>query len=140
MSSDTDLQIQKLLAQLEGKRRQQDDLKKKGGWSSWLKVILIGLGIFIGVGVVHWLLNRHNKELARLKTKEEQENVRLQNALHAAAQDKRRNIREALFRKVEDDRRAQLVRDAQLKVAVAEAEERAKKLKQVQSWKELNDA
>jgi hypothetical protein len=140
MSSDKDAEIVRLIEQLQGKREKQDELKKKGGWGSWLKVIGIAIAILIGVGVVKYLLNRRNAELAKLKTKEEKAAVAMQNTLHEAEQEERADYRQIVMDHLEKENQEQKAREARIEKSIQDAKVQAIKLKQVQSWSEINKA
>jgi hypothetical protein len=139
-SNDKDAGITQLLEQLQGKREKQTAIKQEGGWQNWIKGILIGLAIFIGIGVVKWMLDKRNRELAQLKTKQEQDALALKNKVHEAAQENRLLERTILLRSIETERKAQILSEAQLRNDLQDADLRAKKLQEVKNWNDLNKA
>lgn len=76
--ADTDIltEIKDRLESLEGKAEQAKESKDSGSLWGWLVALVIGAIVSIGAAILIWKLNKKNEELAKLRTKIEQDEVR----------------------------------------------------------------
>lgn len=77
--------IQEQLKSLEGKADKAKGAKSSGTPWGWIISLAIGAVISIGAGLLIWKLNKKNKELAKLRTKVEQDAVHAEQLKHEAA-------------------------------------------------------
>lgn len=87
--SNTDLltQINSRLESLESTATQAKESKDSGSVWGWILALVLGAAVSIGAALLIWQLNKKNKELAELRTKVEQDEVRsaeLQHELETA--------------------------------------------------------
>lgn len=87
--ANTDLldQINTRLESLESTATQAKESKDSGSVWGWILALVLGAAVSIGAALLIWQLNKKNKELAELRTKIEQDEVRsaeLQHELETA--------------------------------------------------------
>lgn len=139
MAQDLPQRIDALIDKLTTRNKTVQEKKQSGPWG-WVIGVVLALVSLVGIGVAMWLANRRTKELAKIKTKIEQDKVDQDQRAHEAKKEphsKRRNeLLEELKRHERDiQERAKTLREAETAHA-----ERKKKLEGLKAWGAINEA
>lgn len=136
--SDLDKKLDDLIAKLTTRNKEVQEKKQSGPWG-WIVGLVIALISLVGIGVAMYLANRRAKELAKAKTKIEQEKVEQDQRAHEAKKEsllrKRNELLEELKRKERDIQD----RDQQLKKLEEAHAERVKRIDNMNAWSEINE-
>ena len=139
MAVDLDAKLDRLIDNLTKRNETVQEKKQSGPWG-WVVGIVMALISLVGIGVAMYLANRRAKELAQAKTQIEQAKVEQDQKAHEAKKEthllRRKELLEGLKvkeREIQDSQRV-------LKDAEAAHAERAKKIKNLNAWSEINES
>ena len=137
--TDLEKRLDELIAKLTTRNKEVQAKKQSGPWG-WVIGLVIALISLVGIGVAMYLANRRAKELAKAKTKIEQDKVNQDQKAHEAKKEthlgRRKDLLVSLMkkeRKIQDSQRT-------LEEAEAAHAERAKKIKNLNAWSEINES
>lgn len=120
------------------KRNQTVQEKKKSGPWGWVVGIVLALISLVGIGVAFWYMGRRARELAKLRTKVEQDQVDQDQRAHEMRQEPSRRRREQLLRQMVHQEQAIQERQQALQLAQKAHAQRAARLKDLRAWEEIN--
>jgi uncharacterized protein HemX len=135
--------IQKRLDALIDKlttRNQTVQEKKQSGPGGWIVAVVLALISLVGIGIAMYLAHRQAKELAKAKTKIEQDKVAQEQKAHEIKKETHLVKRNALLAELK--KKEVEIQDSErvLKEAKAAHAERAKKIKNLNAWSEINES
>lgn len=139
MPTDLDKRLDALIDKLTTRNKEVQEKKQSGPWG-WVVGLVIALVSLVGIGVAMYLASRRAKELAKAKTKIEQDKVDQDQKAHEAKKEthllRRKELLEGLKvkeRKIQDSQR--VLKDAETAHAA-----RAEKIKNLNAWSEINES
>jgi len=138
-SSDITKKLDGFIKSITDRNKVVQEKKKSGSPVGWIVGIVLALVSLIGIGVAMWLASRRAKELAKLKTKVEQDKVDQDQQAHEAKKEPSRIKREQLISDLKKREREIQERAALLKRAEEEHEARKKKVDGLNAWSEINE-
>lgn len=139
MSVDLDKKLDRLIDNLTKRNETVQEKKQSGPWG-WVVGIIIALISLVGIGVAMYYANRRAKELAKLKTKIEQDKVDQDQKAHEAKKEPHSLRRKELLEELKKKEREIQDRQAALKDAEEAHAARRKKLENLNAWAEINES
>lgn len=131
--------LDELIDKLTTRNKEVQEKKQSGPWG-WVVGLVVALISLVGIGVAMYLASRRAKELAEAKTKIEQDKVDQDQKAHEVKKETRRIKRLALLVRLKKKEREIQDSQAMLKKAEEEHAVRAKKIKNLNAWSEINEA
>lgn len=136
--SDLTKRLDTLVERITARNKETQEAKKSGpvGWPLALVLALVSL---VGIGVAMWLAARRNRELGKLRTQLEQDEVAQTQARHEARKitllQQRNTVMAELTKKEEE------LQERRKKMFMADAQHRIRlrKIESLNAWRELNE-
>lgn len=138
-SSDLTKRLDDLITKVTARNKVVQEKKQSGPWG-WVVGLVLALISLVGIGVAMWLASRRAKELAKAKTKIEQDKVDQDQRAHDAKKVTLLRDREKAVSELKKRERALQDRTAALRHAEREHAERKAKLDGLKAWGAINEA
>lgn len=139
MSEDSLKTIDALLQKIKERNHKVQKKKQSTNPLAWISAIILSLLSLVGIGVAMWYARRQGKELARARTELELQKIEMVHKKHRAYREMIKEKKHELWKEAKLLHLEIDERNAELSELEEQHETQVARIKQLRSWKQINE-